>query len=161
MFEKLMIDTSQTPDKFLHLMGETLSFLLQNLELLNKLEQEIFERSEALKNPEERNQVQPGEKELWAEYRIRYKELTDPICMTPSNGGGSFGKPARYDYLGYPDTKIVFIAKSAHRAVIEMHYEYGIAKKEQFVLKKVEDSWKIDSKKYGFPDEASWWKDDL
>lgn len=155
------IDKSQTLEKFLHLTDEVLGFLIRNLESLNKLEQEIFERSEALKNPEQRNQVQPGEKELWAEYGLRYNQIIASISMKPSEGGGSFGKPAKYDYLSYPNTKIICIMKSANRAVIEMYYEYGIEKKEQFVLKKEGDSWKIDTKKYGFPDEDTWWKDEI
>jgi hypothetical protein len=51
--------------------------------------------------------------------------------------------------------------KSENRAVVETYFEHGIAKKEQFVLKKDNNSWKIDTKKYGFPDEDKWWKDEI
>lgn len=161
MLENMNIDASQTPEKFQHLKAEVLGFLIANLEALNKLEQEIFERNLALKNPEARHQVQPGQMELWAEYKRRYLEMATPISVKQPEGGGSFGKPAKYDYLSYPDTKIVFTMKSADRAVVETQYEYGIKKKEQFVLRKTADGWKIDTKKYGFPDEDTWWKDAL
>ncbi len=159
MLEKMNIDSSQTPEKFQYLKDEILDFLIDKLEELNNLEQEIFERSRALKNPAAPNQLQPGEKELWTEYKLRYKEITTPISLKQPEGGGSFGKPTKYDYLNCPDTKIIFIMKSADRAVVETQYEYGLKKKEQFVLKKIGESWKIDTKKYGFPNEEKWMKD--
>lgn len=155
------IDTSQTPEKFQDHAKGILDFLLNALRELNLLEQEICKRNEALKNPSAPNQVQTGQMELWEEYRLRYRELTSIFCLNPPKDVGSFGEPASYDYLEYPDTKISFTMKSANRAVIETQYEYGIEKKEQFVLKKQGDQWKIDTKKYGFPDENSWWQDDL
>jgi hypothetical protein len=161
MLEKMNVDTNQTPEKFQYLKDEILGFLIDKLEALNKLEQEIFERSRALKNPAELHQLQPGEKELWAEYKLRHKEITTTISLKPSDGSRSFGKPAKYDYLNYPDTKIIFIMKSADRAVVEAYYEYGLKKKEQFVLRKKEDSWKIDTKKYGFSGEDKWMLDEL
>lgn len=158
----LNIDASQTPEKFLHLKDEVVEFLVDKLQEINMLEQEVFKRSEKLKNPNEPNQVQSGEDELWTEYASRYREILVQICLNPSEGGSrSFGKPAKYDYLSYPDTKITFIMKSANRAVVETEYAYGIAQKEQFVLKKDIDNWKIDTKKYGFLDEDTWYKDEL
>ena len=160
--EKLNIDTSQTPEKFRHMTDEILEFLISKLQEINSLEQEIFERSNSLKNPKEPNQLQPGEKELWAEYAKRRKEITNPISLNQSEEGSrSFGKPTKYEYLKYPDTQISFIMKSANRAVVEIIYEYGIKSKDQFVLKKEGENWKIDTKKYGFPDESTWHKDEL
>lgn len=51
--------------------------------------------------------------------------------------------------------------KSDNRAVIETHFEVGVQKKEQFVIKKIDEIWKIESKKYSFPDETTWYKDEL
>ena len=160
--KKINIDTSQTSEKFLHLTDEILIFLTDKLQELHTLEQEIFERSAALKNPEEPNQVQPGEMELWAEYKLRRKQITDPISVKPSEeGSNSFGKPTKYEYLTYPDTKFIFIMKSDNRVVIETYYEYGMESKEQFVLKKDEEGWKVFTKKYGFPNNNTWYKDTL
>lgn len=160
MRKQLNIDTSQTPEKFLYLTDEILNFLTDKLQALNKLEEEIFKRSSLLKDPKNPNQLQPGEKDLWAEYSLRYKEIVEPISLKQTKEGrSSFGKPTKYEYLSYPNTKITFIMKSATRAVIEMLFENGVEMKEQFVLKKVDDNWKIDTKKYSFPDENTWWKD--
>lgn len=160
--QKLNLDTSQTSEKFLHLADEITCFLTDILQELHSLEQEIYERNELLMNPDEPNQLQPGEKELWAEYKQRRKEITDPVSLNPSDEGSrSFGKPTEYEYLSYPDTKITFIMKSANRAVIETEYQYGIGRKHQFVLKKDGENWKIDTKKYGFPNETTWYKDEL
>lgn len=160
--EKLNINTSQTPEKFLHITDEILEFLINKLQEINSLEQEIFERSKSLKNPKEPNQVQPGEKELWTEYKKRRSEITNPISLNQSDEGSrSFGKPTKYEYLSYPDTQVFFIMKSVNRAVVEIVYEYGMKKKDQFVLKKEGENWKVDTKKYGFPDETTWYKDEL
>lgn len=162
MLKQLKIDTSQTSEKFLHLTDEILAFLTDKLHTLNKLEQEIFERSQILKDPKNPHQLQPGEKELWTEYSQRYKNIVAPISLKPlENSRSSFRKPTKYDYLSYPDTKITFIMKSANRVIVETQYEYGITQKDQFVLKKVENRWKIDTKKYSFPDENTWWKDKI
>lgn len=160
--EKLKIDTSQTPEKFLHMVDEILNFLIIKLQEINSLEQEIFERNKSLKNSNEPNQLQPGEKELWTEYKKRRSEITNPISLNQSDEGSrSFGKPTKYEYLNYPDTQVFFIMKSANRAVVEIIYEYGIKKRDQFVLKKEGESWKVDTKKYGFPDETTWHKGEL
>lgn len=163
MIEHLHIDNSQTPEKFQHLTNEVLTFLVSNLLALDKLEQEIYDRFEVLKTLRTSpNQVHPDEEAVWEEYAQRCRDLIEPISAKPyKDTSRSFGKPTAYTYLSYPDTKITFIMKSAPRAVVEIRYEYGLAKKEQFVLKKEENGWKIDSKKYGFPDEDTWWKDSL
>lgn len=156
------IDSSETLEKFKHNTKEILDLLIGKLVELHKLEQEIFNRSQALKNPNEPNQVQPGENELWEEYRYHRKLITVPICLNPHDGGSClFGKPTKYEYLTYPNTKISFIMKSANRAVVEAQYEYGIKKKEQFALKKDDEGWKIITKKCGFQNEAGWFKDEL
>ncbi len=160
--KKYNIDSSQTTEKFLPFKDEIIDFLLSKLEKLNKLEQEIFERSQKLKSPKEPNQIQPGEKELWREYKERHKQITDSVCMKPSkNTTSSFGKPTKYEYITYPDTKIIFIMKSAKRAVIEMEYENGVKSKDQFILKKEGNDWKIFAKKYGYQGESTWYKDEL
>ncbi|WP_298508385.1 hypothetical protein [uncultured Kordia sp.] len=160
--QKLNIDISQTPEKFQHVADELVPFLTTILHELHILEKEIFERSQALKNPNEPNQVQPGEMELWTEFAERRKAITDPVSLKPSdNGSRSFGKPTKYEYIHNPDTTIVFIMKSAKRAVIEAYYERGVSSKNQFVLRKEEDTWKVDSKKYGFQGETTWYKDEF
>jgi hypothetical protein len=160
MLPKLNIDLSQTPEKFQHLADEILAFLIDKLRELHALEQEIFERYEVAKGKRtESHQTQPEEEELWAEYARRSEEIIVPISLKPYKGNSrSFGKPSKYEYLNYADTKIIFSMKSANRVVVETEFGYGIQKKEQFILKKGKEGWKIDAKKYSFADGDTWWK---
>lgn len=162
MIEKLNIDVSQTPEKFQQLANELLDFLINKLLLIDALEQEMYERYEVLEAKRTSpNQTHPNEEDLWDEYAQRCKEIIAPISTKPYNNSRSFGKPTAYEYLSYPNTKISLIMKSENRAVVETFFEDAIAKKEQFVLKKDSTGWKIDSKKYGYPDEDKWWKDEI
>lgn len=157
------IDTSQTPEKFQSQAGAVIDFLLEQLKALDQLEQEIHDRYELLTSQREvANQTHPDEEGLWEEYAERSTAIISPISTKPyTDNSRSFGQPTKYAYLAYPDTRILFLMKSANRAVVEMQYEYGITRKEQFVLKLENNTWKIDAKKYGYPDEDSWYKDDL
>jgi hypothetical protein len=158
------IDTSQTPEKFQNMKDEVLSFLITNLLSLNDLETKYFEKYNELDADKKRlgipsNQTHPKGDELWEEYHQRCKEILALICIKSFNETRSMGKPAEYDYLDYNDTKILFIMKSDSRAVVETYYEDGIKEKQQFVLKKTSNGWKIDKKSYGFQDEDTWHKD--
>lgn len=162
MIEKLNIDVSQTPEKFQQLANELLDFLIGKLLVIDALEQEIYERYQILEAKRiSPNQTHPDEEDLWDEYAQRCKEIIAPISTKPYNDSRSFGKPTAYEYLSYPNTKISLIMKSENRAVVETFFEDAIAKKEQFVLKKDNNGWKIDTKKYGYPDEDKWWKDEI
>ncbi|AXG69433.1 NTF2 fold immunity protein [Kordia sp. SMS9] len=159
---KLAIDVSQTPRKFQHFADEIVPFLIEKLHEIHILEKEVYTRSRALKNPKEPNQVQPGEDELWDEYAERRKAITAPISVQPTDGGGTtFGKPTKYEYLYNVDTKIVFIMKSVKRVVVELYFKKGVACKDQFVLRKEGEHWKVHTKKYGFQGEDTWYKDDF
>lgn len=162
IIDQLNVDTSQTEEKFRHLANEVLIFTIRALQDLNRLEQEIAERSEALKKPNHPNELQPGELELWAEYERRHQEIITQICVKPSNGGSqSFGIPTKYDYLNDANTSLSLIIKSANRAILETAYGTGTKRKEQFALKNDGAGWKIDTKKYGYAEEDTWSKDDL
>lgn len=160
---ELVIDSSQTPEKFQNFQSEAFHFLLPNLQKLDELEREINERYDALQaKRSSSNQVHPGEDDLWDEYAKRCRDIIEPISAKPyEENSRNFGKPTAYEYVTHPNTKFFFIMKSANRAVIETHFEQGVQKKEQFVLKLDENGWKFDAKKYGFIDEATWHKDEL
>lgn len=158
----LNIDDSQSKEQFRHHAKKVVQFLVLNLLNIHQLEQAIFSRNEALKNPNEPNQVQAGQLELWSEFKTRRKEITDSISLNISDlGGGSFAKPTKYEYVTYPTTKFHFIMKSAKRTVVETEYRFGMIQNDQFVLKKVGEEWKVNTKKYGFSNEGKWHKDVL
>lgn len=159
---KYTLDTSQTSEKFKEFTQETVDFLIPTLIRFNDLEREICTRSESLKNPFQPNQVQPREDELWAEYTRRHNELVQEVMFEPElNRSLAFGIPTRYDYLYRPNLQLNITMKSEFRATLEFQYTHGIDRYEQFVLKKVQNQWKLASKKYRFSPEDSWRKDDI
>jgi hypothetical protein len=160
---KAQIDISQTPEKFQNMKDEVLSFLITNLLSLNDLETKYFEEYNELDADKKRlgipsNQTHPKEDELWAEYNQNCNSILNSICLKSFNER-SLGKPAGYDYLDYKDTKILFIMKSDSRAIIETYFDEGIKKKEQFILRKTTNGWKIDKKNYGSQGDNKWFKD--
>ena len=159
----LNIDTSQTKNEFKNFANEIVEFLVSKLRMLDKIESEIHARYRVLvKKRNIPNQTHPEEKDLWKEYAQRCEEIISPFSVEKYNGSArTFGEPTKYKYFTDPKTKIFFIMKSENRAVVETEFEEGIKKKEQFILKKDEKGWKIDTKKYSFPDEVTWWKDEI
>lgn len=162
MNQNLNIDKSQTPEKFQHLTAGILDFLLGIMEALDTLEKEIYERHQALQSERTTpNQIHEDEDSLWEDYFQRCEKIIAPVSAKPYKDTRTFGSPAHYDYLNHPATKIILVVKSTNRATVEFLFDSGIAKKEQFVLKNDNGNWKIDTKKYGYPDEAVWRKDEL
>ena len=145
--KKLKIDTTQTSEKFSPFAEEIVDFLVDSLLKIDFLDKEIFERNKALLNPKQPNMIQPGELELDAKYLERRKIITDSICSKPQKKYGFLpGNPSIYDYLNAVNIKFDFIMKSNSRAIIEIGYVYFTQRKDQFILKKVDDKWRIDSK---------------
>ena len=163
VIKPLNININQTPEKFQHFATEIVEFLIPKLQMLDKIENDIFKKHQILETKRiSDNQTHPDEKKLWEEYAQRREEILNPITLKNHNGGSiSFSKPTKYEYLNYPDTKIFFIMKSENRAIVETEFEEGIAKREQFILKKDDMGWKIDEKKYSFAGEDTWQKDDI
>lgn len=158
----MQIDSSQTPEKFLSFKEEVFVFLIDGLQALDKLEFEINGRYETLQAKRTSlNQVHPDEDGLWREYSERSREIIEPISTRYEETPRTIGKPTAYEYWTLPNTKFAFIMKSANRAVVETEYDHGISQKHQFVLKREGEVWKIDSKKYSFPGEETWYKDEI
>ncbi|MCX8533369.1 hypothetical protein [Chryseobacterium luquanense] len=161
MIENLRVDKSQTPEKFQHLTKEILDFLIDKLQTLDNLEKEIYERYQVLQLDTNPNQAHEDEDGLWEEYFQRCEKIIAPISIKPYKDNRTFGKPTHYDYLNNANTKIILILKSINRGIVELQFDNGVAKKEQFIIKKDNDSWKIDTKKYSFPGEGVWRKDEI
>lgn len=162
MIESLKVDKSQIPEKFKHLIEEILNFLICKLQTLDNLEKEIYERNQILQSEiTSANQSYEDEDRLWEEYFQRCEEIIAPISIKPYKDTRTFGKPTHYDYLNNTNTKIILTVKSINRAAVELQFDNGVAKKEQFILKKDTDNWKIDTKKYSFLSEDTWRKDEI
>ncbi|MCT4615110.1 MAG: hypothetical protein N4A49_09590 [Marinifilaceae bacterium] len=104
----LEIDLNQTPEKYQISSNEILEYLISHLIELDNLEKEIYNISQKLFNHEEPYQIQDGENEIWDEYRQRHNKITTSVYLKLNDEQvNSFGEPSKYNYLNYPDTKIV------------------------------------------------------
>lgn len=168
MDNQIEIEFSDIPKKFYPTADVILTQVLELLKALNVLEREVYECNEKLDKEKVKagiayNQTAPGSKELWKEYSERYGRLVTLRCTAKLLKRGyarSFGKPGKYDYLN-TKCKIVCTMKSAKKATIETFFHKGIDMKHQFIIKNIDDEWKIDEVKYGFSNETTWHIDEI
>lgn len=160
---------NEASEKFKDKQAEICEPLFELLRQINALEKEVCERSAELESkrielglPE--SQTPPGKKELWAEYRQRLGEIVKPAItekLAKRGWGGSFGSPQKYGYID-GDCRVVFIMKTAKRAVVETHFSYGLDKMHKLVLRDVDGKWLLDEVYYGFEDQPDkWYADDI
>ncbi len=165
---KIEINSDNTKEKYKSMKDELVYLLINLLCNLCLLEEEIFVRNQKMEDDKLKagiptNQTAPGFKELWLEYQERYKKFIIPVCTSDLIKRGyakSIGNPAKYAYLNN-ECKIYFIMKSKSRAVIEIYFFYGINQKNQFVIKKIDDSWKLSEVRYGFANKTNWYIDHI
>lgn len=159
------IAVQDTPEKFRDMAEELVPPLLELLRRRNELEREICARSIKLREEKtaagvSEHQTVPAEQELWEEYRRRYLELVRPHCtekLLKWGAAGSFGKPARYDYLfENPEAKVVFTMKTAKRAVVRTVARKSTDTCERFILRPSEEGWKVDGVDYSFGNNGDW-----
>ena len=168
MDNQVEIEFLNTSKKFYSTVDTVLLQVLELLKALSILEREVYERNEILNQKKFEagipyNQMAPGAKELWTEYFERYKRLVTPVCTERVLKRGfarSFGKPGKYDYLN-TKCKIVCIMKSTQKVTIETFFHNGVDMKQQFILKNIDNEWKIDGIKYAFSNEAVWHVDGI
>ena len=125
--EAVKIVIQETPEKFHSLAQELAPPLVELLRQRNELEREICARSLKLREEQAAAGISPhlstpAEEALWEEYRRRYLELVAPRCtekLLRWGAAGSFGRPAKYDYLfDAPEPAVYFTMKSAKKAEI-------------------------------------------
>lgn len=159
------VKLSDTPEKFQPMAQKLVPPLVELLQKRNELEQEIYQRYQALEAEKPalglpRNQMHPDDPALWEEYRRRYLELVEPWCvpgMLKYGAAGSCGKPARYDSLfDGPEGQVIFTMKSAKRATVETTCRKSWEHRYRFTLRLGEDGWKIGRVEYSFGGEAIW-----
>lgn len=159
---------NEASDKFKDKQAEICEPLFELLRKINAIEKDIFDRNSEIesKKPElgiPKNQIAPGQKELWAEYKERLGEVIKPYCTEKLVGnryGGSFGNPQKYGYID-GECKVNFIMKSDKKAVVETHYHGGVDEKHKFVFKDVDGKWLICEVYYGFEGETGWHSDSI
>lgn len=154
-----------TPEKFRPLAEEIVPPLLELLEARNALEREICARAMKLREEQAAAglpsyQATPAGEELHEEYRRRYLELVRPRCtekMLKWGAAGSFGKPAKYDYLfDSPEPAVFFTMRSAKKAVVSTRNPVSYGYRYRFLLRPSEEGWMVDGVECAFGNSESW-----
>ena len=156
-----------TSSKYESTVSEILTQLLELLQKLTLLEEEIFERDEALEEEKKvlnisEHQVHPKWEALMDEYHDRYTELivgrvSDKLL---SKGyANSCGFPSNYSYAKGDDFEVELTMKSEKLATVIIDYVDVTEMRHKFVLRLSDNNWLIDEKYYGFAGEDKWYSD--
>ncbi len=156
-----------TSSKYESMVSEILTPLLELLQKLTLLEEEIFERDEALEEEKKvlnisEHQVHPKWEALMDEYHDRYTEL---IVGRVSNKllskgyASSCGVPSNYSYAKGDDFDATFTMKRKNLATVVIDYIDVTEMRHKFVLRSSDNNWLIDEKYYGFAGEDKWYSD--
>ena len=163
--EAVKIVIQDTPAKFHSLAEELAPPLVELLRRRNELEREICARSLKLREEQAAAGISPhlstpAEEALWEEYRRRYLELVAPRCtekLLRWGAAGSFGRPAKYDYLfDAPEPEVYFTMKSAKKAVVSTRNPVSHDYRYRFILRPFGDEWKIDGAECAFGGQEAW-----
>lgn len=154
-----------TPEKYMDMADKIVPFLKEFLTEINKLEEEVSYCYNKITQDKYKLGIEahieaPGGKELDQYHREKFLELAKKWCTEELINEGyavSWSNPPEYGYID-GDCQIVFIMKSAKRAVIETRYYKAIEKRHQFVMKLTDDGWRVNEKKYAFGSDKTWHK---
>ncbi len=159
------IVVQDTPEKFRGMAEKLVPPLLELLRQRNELEQDICARYFRIRAEKAAaglslSQETPAEEALGEEYRRRYLELVTPHCtekLLQWGAAGSFGKPAKYDYLfGDPAAAVYFTMKSAKKALVTTLNPVSYGYRYRFILRPFGDEWKLDGVECAFGGQESW-----
>jgi hypothetical protein len=156
MNENIKIDTSQTPEKFLHMKEELVPPLFEILRKLDEIEKKYYAISREIDAERENGEdVYQRDRKNWADYKAAREDAVAALITEKCKvSSGSLSEPSEYAYMSDGSSpRVYFIMKSAKRAVTEIFYG---RQNHQFVWKNTDNGWKIDSKKYGF-DGDTWY----
>lgn len=163
--ENIRLVFQDTPEKFQAMAAEIVPPLLALLKQRNELEREICARF--LKLREEKaaagcspHQAASEDTALNEEYFRRYLELVQPHCtekLLKWGPAGSYGKPAKYDYLfGSPEPAVYFTMKSAKKAVVSTRNPVSYDYRYRFTLRPFEGEWRVDGVECAFGGQEEW-----
>lgn len=163
--ETVKIVIEDTPEKFRPMAEVLVPPLVELLRQRNELEREICARSLKLREEQAAAGISPhlstpAEESLWEEYRRRYLELVTPRCtekLLRWGAAGSFGRPAKYDYLfEAPEPAVYFTMKSAKKALMSTRNPVSHDYRYCFTLRLFGDEWKIDGAECAFGGREEW-----
>ena len=156
-----------TSSKYESTVSEILTPLLELLQKLTLLEEEIFERDEALEEEKKvlnisEHQVHPKWEALMDEYHDRYTELIERRVsdkLLSKGYASSCGVPSNYSYAKGDDFEVELTMKSEKLATVIIDYVDVTEMRHKFVLRLSDNNWLIDEKYYGFAGEDKWYSD--
>ena len=156
-----------TSSKYESTVSEILTPLLELLQKLTLLEEEIFERDEALEEEKKvlnisEHQVHPKWEALMDEYHDRYTELIERRVsdkLLSKGYANSCGFPSNYSYAKGDDFEVELTMKSEKLATVIIDYVDVTEMRHKFVLRLSDNNWLIDEKYYGFAGEDKWYSD--
>ena len=175
VYPNIKIDYRDTPDKFRDVADEVISFLVENLLVLNTIEEECAQLFE-YQNRGIRIKGMPKDSTgIWSLFKARYGEAISSFCTDKliargyaqsMNGAGRVLAPdgtlveekinGQYAHLNY-GCELAITMKSNKRAIIEISYvdEDYLSRWRQFTLINT-DQWRLDDIKHKFHENDKW-----
>lgn len=151
---------NQASEKFKGFQDEICGTLFDLLRQITTLENEIYERHEAIMGKiRGSHEATPEWMMLWSEYKKRLGDILKPACsekLLKKGYGASFQSSTKYGYID-GDCKVYFIMKTAKKAVIETHVQGAGMVNHKFVLKDIDGKWIVDEVYYGFETTPDKW----
>lgn len=166
MAENDNILIQNTPERFRPMAAEIVPPLLALLRARSALEQEICQRHKARRQEYlaaggSKNQIAPGEQELWEEYRRRYLELVEPWCapgFLKYGAVSSLACPAKYSGLAPGMVyQVTFTMRTAKKATVVTSYPRGSLEfMHRFTLCPGPEGWLVEKLQYHHSNETTW-----
>lgn len=179
-YPNIKINYQDTPEKFRKAADEIISYLIENLLVLNKIEEECSQLNEYQKRGI-RIKGKPKDFDgIWTLYRTRYGEAVSSFCTDKLVARGyaqSMRGPRRvvapdgtlieekiygkYAYLNY-GCELTITMKSNKRAVVEISYvdKDHLNRLRCFTLVN-NDKWQLTDIKHKFHEDDKWKSDNL
>ena len=181
-YPNIKIDYRDTPDKFREAADVVISYLIENLLVLNKIEEECSQLNEYQKRGIRIKGMPKDSDGIWALYRTRYGEAVSSFCtdkliargyaqsmgcvlrvLAPDGAPVEEKTYGQYAYLN-DGCELAITMKSSKRAVVEI---FCVDKRcfdldcwRKFILANT-DKWRLTDIKYKFHEEDKWKNDTL
>ncbi len=182
VYPNIKIDYRDTPDKFRDVADEVISFLVENLLVLNTIEEECAKLFEYQNRGIRMKGMPKDSAGIWSLFKARYGEAISSFCTDKliargyaqsMNGAGRVLAPdgtlveekinGRYAYLNY-GCELAITMKSNKRAEIEIFYfdrnRFHLNYWKRFTLTNT-DKWRLADIKWKIDKNDRWKKDTI
>lgn len=160
-----VVEVIGTKEQYLNLVDEAMPAFIAFLKDISALEESTMDeynavREEKIASGIPKWQATPAESDVFARFKEQYGLLAAPICsdaLLKKGYGGSCAKPARYGHIN-EGCRLEVTIKSCKQITVIMYHDdtKDWLPTYRFVLKRIEDSWKINSIHYRLGADDSW-----